>query len=138
MLELKITITAPDLTAAINNLAASLAGSRTNSASAPKETEHVVSAPTAQPTPPTVPVNPNSGPVTPQAAPPAPAPAIPTAAPQYTLEMISTAGAALLDAGRVNELVALFAEFGVDNLTALSPDKYGAVATKLRALGAAI
>lgn len=67
----------------------------------------------------------------------APAP-VPTAAPQYTLDMIATAGSALIDAGKMDQLMQLLAKFGVASLTELAPDHYGAVAMELRTLGAAI
>mgnify|MGYP004519284197 CR=1 FL=1 len=67
-----------------------------------------------------------------------PAPAVPTSAPQYTLDMIATAGSALIDAGKMDQLMQLLGKFGVASLTELSPENYGAMATDLRALGAAI
>ena len=66
------------------------------------------------------------------------APAVPTAAPQYTLDMIATAGSALIDAGKMDQLMGLLGKFGVASLTELAPESYGAVANELRALGAAI
>lgn len=78
---------------------------------------------------------------TPTAAPAAnaaPAPAVPTPAPQYTLDMIATAGSALIDAGKMDQLMGLLGKFGVASLTELAPESYGAVANELRALGAAI
>jgi len=57
---------------------------------------------------------------------------------QYTLDMIATAGSALIDAGKLDQLMQLLAKFGVDSLTNLAPASYGAVATELRALGARI
>ena len=57
MLEMKITITAPDLSAAINNLATALANGKT--APVEKATTPVASAPVAQPATPTAPVNPS-------------------------------------------------------------------------------
>ena len=66
------------------------------------------------------------------------APAVPTSAPQYTLEMIATAGSALLDAGKMEQLMQLLGRFGVASLTELAPESYGAVANELRAMGAAI
>lgn len=68
----------------------------------------------------------------------APAPAVPTSAPQYTLDMIATAGSALIDAGKMDQLMQLLGKFGVASLTELAPESYGAVANELRALGAAI
>ena len=94
-------------------------------------------AQTATPIAPTVPV---AAPV-PAAAPAAnaaPAPAVPTSAPQYTLDMIATAGSALIDAGKMDQLMGLLGKFGVASLTELAPESYGAVANELRAMGAAI
>lgn len=179
MLEVKITISAADLAAAINNLAAAF-----NSGKAQPEGSHVPAPATVNPTPAPVPVapmnvapvptapqqtpmtgatscrsenvNPTPAPVPAQNVPtiatavptPAPAPvqttvvptapAVPTAAPQYTLDMIATAGSALIDAGKMEQLMQLLERFGVSSLTELAPDKYGAVANELRAMGAAI
>ena len=94
-------------------------------------------AQTAIPIAPTVPV---AG-LAPAAAPAAnvtPAPAVPTSAPQYTLDMIATAGSALIDAGKMDQLMGLLGKFGVASLTELAPESYGAIANELRALGAAI
>ena len=66
----------------------------------------------------------------------APAPIIPTAAPQYTLDMLANAGATLINAGKMNDVMAILAKFGVEALTSLPPDKYSAVALELRGLGA--
>lgn len=68
----------------------------------------------------------------------APAPAVPTSAPQYTLDMIATAGSALIDAGKMDQLMQLLGKFGVASLTELAPESYGAIANELRAMGAAI
>ena len=92
---------------------------------------------TATPIAPTVPVATPAPAVTP-AADTAPAPAVPTSAPQYTLDMIATAGTALIDAGKMDQLMALLGKFGASSLTEIAPQNYGAVATELRALGAAI
>lgn len=153
MLEMKITITAKDLAEAINNLASALNGN--HKMPTPKEAASVASAPTEQPSTPAIsPSVPNAVPTTPTTGVPlsatpahtvAPAPVantapapIPTAAPQYTLDMISTAGSALIDAGKMDQLMQLLTKFGVASLTELAPDNYGAVATELRALGAVI
>lgn len=75
---------------------------------------------------------------------PAPAPAaVPAAvpiaaAPGYTSEQLSRAGAALVDAGKRDQLVALLLQHGVQALTQLDPAQYGAFATELRGLGAQI
>lgn len=94
-------------------------------------------AQTATPIAPTVPVAASAPAVTP-AVNAAPTPTVPTSAPQYTLEMIATAGSALIDAGKMDQLMQLLGKFGVASLTELAPDNYGAMANELRALGAAI
>lgn len=94
-------------------------------------------AQTATPIAPTVPVA-TPAPAAAPAANVAPAPAVPTSAPQYTLDMIATAGSALIDAGKMDQLMQLLGKFGVVSLTELAPESYGAVANELRALGAAI
>lgn len=99
-------------------------------------------AQTATPIAPTVPVATvpvaTPAPAVTPAANVAPAPAVPTSAPQYTLDMIATAGSALIDAGKMDQLMGLLGKFGVASLTELAPESYGAVANELRALGAAI
>lgn len=94
-------------------------------------------AQTATPIAPTVPVV-GLAPAAAPAANVAPAPAVPTSAPQYTLDMIATAGSALIDAGKMDQLMQLLGKFGVASLTELAPESYGAIANELRALGAAI
>lgn len=172
MLEMKITITAADLAAAINSLAAALEKSTPHTVCNQhgNDNKHIDNAGTvnigAAPTQqaPVAPVNPtapvpgaplsatpaqspapatfgNAVPVVPTVpvAPAQPAaPAVPTAAPQYTLEMIATAGSALIDAGKLDQLMALLGKYGVDSLTNLAPENYGAIAQELRALGARI
>ena len=98
-----------------------------------------VAAPAPVPVTPQPPV---TGPVVPP--PPAvpaapPAPAVPVAgAPAYTLDQLAKAGAALVDAGKMESLMALLAKYGVQAVTQLPPAQYGAFATELRALGAQI
>lgn len=71
------------------------------------------------------------------AAPTNPAPAVPvTTAPTYTLDQIAKAGASLVDAGKMEQLLALLAKYGVQAVTQLQPDQYGVFATELRTLGA--
>lgn len=87
-----------------------------------------------QPTP-----TPAPAPVAPAqtAAPTNPAPAVPvTTAPTYTLDQIAKAGASLVDAGKMEQLLALLAKYGVQAVTQLQPDQYGVFATELRTLGA--
>lgn len=177
MLEMKITVAAPDLAAAINNLAAALDGKNPHTVCNQYGTDnkHIDNVGTvnmgmsgkAQPATPAAPVNPTPAPTVPTQAPgaplsatpaqtaaqvaptvpvaqpapvanTAPAPTVPTSAPQYTLDMIATAGSALIDAGKMDQLMQLLGKFGVVSLTELAPESYGAVAGELRALGAAI
>ena len=177
MLEMKITIAAPDLAAAINNLAAALDGKNPHTVCNQYGTDnkHIDYVGTitmgmsgkARPATPAAPVNPTPAPTVPtratgaplsatpaqtaaQIAPAvpvvqpapvantAPAPTAPTSAPQYTLDMIATAGSALIDAGKMDQLMQLLGKFGVASLTELAPESYGAVAGELRALGATI
>jgi len=66
-------------------------------------------------------------------------PAVPVApAPTYNRDQIMTAGAALIDAGKINELMGLLNAFGVQAVTQLKQDQLGAFATELRKLGAQI
>ena len=144
MLEVQITIAAPDLAAAINNLAAALDGNTVPAekpAKAEKQTEAKDAAQQA-------PVNPMQATGAPLSATPAQtvapvanapvASAVPTGAPTYTLDMIARAGAALVDAGKMDALCGLLAKYGVEALTALDPAQYGNFANDLRALGAQI
>lgn len=146
MLEIKVQLSATDdLIAAMRNLAAALNGE--NLKPTAKAGASAASAPIAQPATPMAPVNPTPAQVTQPTATPATmpaiaettaAPAVPTSAPQYTLDMIATAGSALIDAGKMDQLMGLLGKFGVASLTELAPESYGAVANELRALGAAI
>lgn len=68
----------------------------------------------------------------------APAAAVPTAAPTYTLDALAHAGAALAQAGKMQDAVNLLAKYGVQSVNQLKPEQYGAFATELRALGAQI
>ena len=145
MLEMKITIAAPDLAAAINNLAVALANGNTVPAEKPAKAEKQTEAKDAAQQ---APVNPMRATGAPLSATPAQtvapvanvpvASAVPTGAPTYTLDMIARAGAALVDAGKMDALCGLLAKYGVEALTALDPAQYGNFANDLRALGAQI
>ena len=145
MLEMKITIAAPDLAAAINNLAVALANGNAVPAEKPAKAEKQTEAKDAAQQ---APVNPMQATDAPLSATPAQtvapvanvpvASAVPTGAPTYTLDMIARAGAALVDAGKMDALCGLLAKYGVEALTALDPAQYGNFANDLRALGATI
>ncbi|RKO63233.1 hypothetical protein [Caldibacillus debilis] len=63
---------------------------------------------------------------------------VPTSTPSYTFDQLAVAATQLVDAGRREELVQLLHSFGVQALTALPKEQYGAFATKLREMGAKI
>ena len=135
-------VEAPALVEAINNLAAAL-----NKAPAavpapvdpPKQdTPAPDPAPAANPTAP-APVS-SANALTPAATPTAPANA---AAPSpgaetkaVTFDDIVAAGSQLLDAGRMNDLLNLLKNFGVQAITQLKPEQFSDVAVSLRGLGA--
>lgn len=162
MLEMKITVEAPALAASVLKLAEAIA-SRANpnvlsvdSSSSPTPPALApVSAPavsvpaldgSVNPAPAAaVPVNP--APQSPSSAVSpvqavnqvSAAPAVPVAdAPAYTLDQIARAGAALVDAGKMDQLTALLSRYGVQAITQLRTDQYGVFATELRAMGAQI
>ena len=166
MMEMKITVEAPDLAASILKLAKAIASGPDPDILTPDEPLPVASYPTApapapapaapvSPAPVTPPQTPTPAPAPPVAAPssaPAPtagqtsaapgntpAPTVPVAgAPTYTLDQISRAGASLVDAGKMQQLLELLGRYGVQAVTQLQPEQYGAFATELRALGAQI
>ena len=163
MMEMKIKIEVPDLAAAVEKLAAAMTvdpniltpDAPRPQMPAPAAVPPQMPAPATGPAPamPQTP-GPAPAPVTPPPAPaapvtppaPAPAPAPQTAAPvmpvagapTYTLDQISKAGAALVDAGKMEPLLGLLTKYGVQAITQLQPAQYGVFATELRALGAQI
>ena len=56
----------------------------------------------------------------------------------YTIEQLAVAATALVDAGKREALVSLLNNYGVNALTTLPKEKYGAFATSLREMGAKI
>ncbi|MGM0776952.1 MAG: hypothetical protein ACQEXE_10250 [Bacillota bacterium] len=89
-----------------------------------------------QPVPTAVPVAQNQVPQAPPVAPPQQA--VPTATTSYSMDQLAVAATQLVDANRRDDLLQLLASFGVQALTALPKEQYGAFATKLRELGAKI
>jgi len=79
-------------------------------------------------------------PVTALPAVPVAAPAAPTTPPVYTLDQIARAGGVLAQQpdkmAQLREV--LVTKFGVQAITHLNPDQYGALAVEMRALGAQI
>lgn len=152
MFEINVTVNAPELAEALNNLAAALNGAKPEPAASktgkadkpapvppadympPADTAPAPATPAPAVTPAPAPA-PVQAPVTPAPA-PAPVPVAP--APTYNRDQIMTAGAALIDAGKINELMGLLNSFGVQAVTQLKQDQLGAFATELRKLGAQI
>lgn len=145
MMEVIVKIEASELAASINKLADAISG-HAPAASMATVGPALVAAPVEAPAP----VNPAHAPVamTAPAQPVAPtatspgntaAPAVPvSSAPSYTLDQISRAGASLVDAGKMQQLLELLSRYGVQAITQIQPEQYGAFATELRALGAQI
>ena len=70
---------------------------------------------------------------------PAPAPVPAPAEKVYTFDDITNAGAQLLEAGKMSDLMKLLKDgYGVQAVTQLKPEQYAAVAADLRKLGANI
>lgn len=140
MFEVRITIEAPELAGAINNLAAAMGGAKLvpQPTATPAEQQPMTNPKTNAPAPvPPAPL-PSPGPAA-QAMPSYPAPNVPLAQPpKYTVDQIMAAGASLMDAGKVNELMNLLHSFGVQAVMDLKPEQLGAFATGLRELGAKI
>ena len=162
MFEVRVTVEAPDVCAAVRELAAAMvatAGAPRAVNTAEKQTP-VQQAPTqpAQPTQqftqPTIQQAPVQATQPPQQAPaqlpqqftqPAPntvaqafqqpvqqAPA----ARQYTADEIARAGASLLEKGLMPQLIALLGKYNVQSITGLRPDQFPAFAEDLKAMGA--
>lgn len=154
MLEMKLTIEAPELANALNNLATAL-GARPfptaqQAPAAPVQQPQPVvpqpvvpqqaptAAPAQQPMPAPAPVAPMPAPAT-TAQPNTPVAGVPLAQPpKYTVDQIMAAGAQLMDAGKVNDLMNLLHSFGVQAVMDLKPEQLGAFATALRDMGAKI
>lgn len=157
MLEMKIKIEVADaVISAIDKLAAAIDKSALN-ITVPKDSVLNVNMPATPAEPVTIaapePVTPTpapvqSAPTTPIAAPApvqmpaaqtAPAPAVPVAsAPTYTLDQIANAGAALVNAGKMEQLLALLSKYGIQAITQLKAEQFGPFVTELRGLGAQI
>ena len=148
MLEIKVTIEAPELATAIDHLATVLGTKTAQTSVAASVAANPTPAPATVQAGPAVGTPSNPVPVAPTAV-PAPvtpaAPAVPPVAsvplappPQYTVDQIMAAGATLMDAGKVNELMNLLHSFGVQAVMDLKQEQLGAFATAMRELGAQI
>lgn len=138
MLEIKVTIEAPELAAAIDHLAAALGTKSVQTTENPTPATPVANSAPQMAAPAVNPAPQTAGPATASPSNPQPS-AVPLAsAPQYTVDQIMAAGATLMDAGRVNDLMNLLRSFGVQAVTDLKVEQYGAFVTALRNLGAKI
>lgn len=148
-------IEAPELAAALNNLADALKARPVAVSTMPEAaTHHAPEKPvqaTTTPAAPVVDANPTPAPATPavqNAAPAVPTVAAPTPAPAeapattpakvYTFDDITAAGSQLLELGKMNQLMELLKGYGVQAVTQLKPEQYADVAAGLRGLGAKI
>lgn len=118
MIEMKVTVDLPGIPDALNNLAraivesgvSSVVKSLTPAAQAPATQAPAVQAPATQ------------------------APA----APAITMNDLSKAGAALVEAGKMDAVINLLKQFGAVAITQLKEDQYASFAASLRGLGANI
>jgi hypothetical protein len=142
---LNITLTfaaAPELLAALSSFTNSTTSEKV--VSVPKATENINQIYNQGNTPPVNSINslPVAVPVSMVQAPiQTPVPqtaAVPTASQTHSMEQLAVAATQLVDAGRRSELVNLLQTFGVQALTALPKEQYGAFAAQLRGLGAKI
>lgn len=157
-MNITLSIQAPELSKAIESLAAALQGGNfanvlggAPAMAADVAHQHVQqTVPIQQPNPvqsqPVQQMDPvqqaqapmqNPAPATNPQSQPAPQ-GVPTSAPAYSLDQLAVASTQLMDAGKRNELLQLLSTFGVAALTSLPQEQYGAFATKLRELGANI
>lgn len=147
MFEAKITIDAPELAASINNLAKAIMSNANSITYLTGVTKNEI-APrfvgmnkaTVQPTSYNEPAEVAQTPTAPVAEaakatqPEATVQAQPVKT--YTLDDLSRAGAELIDNGKMPQLIEILQKNGVQAITQLKPEQYGAVATELIALGA--
>ena len=159
MFEVRVTVEAPDVCAAVRELAAAMvatAGAPRAVNTAEKQTpvQQVSAQPTRQFTQPTTQQAPVQATQPPQQAPaqlpqqftqPAPSTVAQAfqqpvqqapAARQYTADEIARAGASLLEKGLMPQLIALLGKYNVQSITGLRPDQFPAFAEDLKAMGA--
>lgn len=136
MLEIKVTVDFPGLPEALTALADAL-GKRAET----DEVKEVEAAAAANPTAPAQAASTTVTAAPTPAQPTAPTTAAPTASAvqaedTYTLDALSRAGAALVDAGMMPQLLDLLTKYGVRAVVQLPKEQYGAFADELKALGA--
>lgn len=109
--------------------------------SVPVQSESVLSQAVAAPAQSIVKQQPAVAPASTPSPSPSQAPvqtAVPTTAQSYSADDLARAAMTLMDAGRMNDLQALLAQFGVNSLPELPESQRGAFATALRGMGAKI
>lgn len=164
MIEVKVTVEIPGLPEAINSLASAISAGATVTAPAkPAEVKQPIDFAAAHPYPGTgaqaPAANPSQAPAAsapapmPVAAPAAlvmataaPAPAVSPSNPvvsvatpapvAITVEDLGRAGAGLIDAGKMPQLMDLLGKYGVQAITQLQPGQIGPFAAEMQALGA--
>ena len=159
-MEITVTVNAPELAGAITKLALAIEGASLNkngkevtipagTTATVQSVEQVVQPTTVTPVAPqqTAPAPLASLIPIPQPPAPVPQPQAPTPAQQttaqpqqkaLTLNDIATAGAGLVDQGKMQQVIELLGKYGVQAITQLQPTQFDAFAGELRALGAAI
>lgn len=153
MFEVKVTVEIPGLPEAINALANAMSKTTAPAQAAPAAApvafmntapaqqitvpeSGVIAAPMpAVPAAAPAPVAPPAPAVPTQAA-PAPAQVAPSEAKPLTMDDLGRAGATLIDAGKMPQLIALLGKYGVQAVTQLQPAQFAPFADELRALGA--
>ncbi len=137
MFEIRVTVACPDLLAAAKLLARNSIPEAVEAPAAPAV--ETAAAPMPAPAPASVPAT--SAPVNTANPAPATAQVVPLSqGPTYTLAQIAKAGADLIsqNPGLMPQVNALLAQYGVQAVTDVKPEHYGAFATALRGLGAKI
>ncbi|MCI7638707.1 MAG: hypothetical protein MSS60_02635 [Clostridiales bacterium] len=142
MFEIRVTIACPDLLAAAKLLARNSIPEAVEAPTAPAVETTAAPMPVPAPTPVSVPAVPaTSTPVNTANPAPTAASVVPLSqGPTYTLAQIAKAGADLIsqNPGLMPQVNALLAQYGVQAVTDVKPEHYGAFATALRGLGAKI
>ncbi|MFY2307664.1 hypothetical protein ACOSZE_09380 [Lysinibacillus fusiformis] len=152
-----LSIQAPGLEKALNNLASALQGnsvvniaptvsepqSLPQQQPMPEQIQQPAAVPTSMPVQQPMQQVPQQQPVTQPTQPaqqqqPMPQQSVPTSQTAYSMDQLAVAATQLMDTGKRDQLMQLLATFGVQALTALPQEQYGAFATKLRELGANI
>ena len=138
MFEVRVTVEAPDVCAAVRELAAAMVATAgapraVNTAEKQAPVQQTAAQPVqqfTQPAPDTM-AQTFQQPVT-QTQPAQQAPA----ARQYTADEIARAGASLLEKGLMPQLISLLGKYNVQSITGLRPDQFPAFAADLKAMGA--